>query len=102
MPPNPIEPDAQAKLSSPGLEKMRRFIGGLSIFTLVMSVPQAVAVWVERQVAGVSLVSWGAYLVSAVAWLLYGLRKRDPNIFLPCIGWIAVDAAVITGVLVHR
>jgi uncharacterized protein with PQ loop repeat len=66
-----------------------------------MSVPQALTIWIGRQAAGVSLISWSAYLVSALLWLVYGLQKRDRNIYLPCLGWIAVDAAVILGVLVQ-
>lgn len=97
MPPNPAAP--HALVPSPA---MKRLLGALSIFTLVMTLPQAVTVWSSRGVTGVSLISWGAYLFSAVVWLLYGLKKRDRNIFLPCLGWIAVDAAVILGVLIHR
>lgn len=47
------------------------------------------------------MLSWAAYLVSAVVWLWYGLQKRDKNIYLPCIGWILVDGAVIVGVLLY-
>ena len=97
MPPNPAAPHTLLPPST-----MRHLIGALSIFTLVMTVPQVVTVWVGRRAAGVSLLSWGAYLFSAVVWLVYGLQKRDRNIFLPCLGWIAVDGAVILGVLVNR
>jgi len=47
------------------------------------------------------MLSWGAYLVSAAVWLWYGLQKRDKNIYLPCIGWILLDCAVIAGTLVY-
>jgi hypothetical protein len=30
-----------------------------------------------------------------------GLKKHDRNIYLPCIGWIVLDAAVVAGVLVN-
>ena len=43
----------------------------------------------------------GGYLVSAVLWLWYGLGKRDKNIYLPCIGRIMLDSAVIVGALVY-
>jgi hypothetical protein len=33
---------------------------------------------------------------------LYGLQKHAPNIYLACLGWITLDAAVIVGVLVYR
>ena len=46
--------------------------------------------------------SWGAYLFSACLWFVYGLQKRDKTIYLACIGWIALDALIIVGVIVHR
>jgi hypothetical protein len=42
-----------------------------------------------------------AYFVSALFWFWYGVQKRDRNIYLPCIGWLALDGAVITGTLLY-
>jgi uncharacterized protein with PQ loop repeat len=67
---------------------------GLSIFTMAMTVPQILTIWVDRQAAGVSTLSWSAYLAVAVVWLWYGLRKRDANIYLPSVGWIILDSDV--------
>ena len=47
------------------------------------------------------MLSWTGYLVSAVVWLWYGLQKRDKNIYLPCIGWILLDTAVMVGVFFY-
>jgi uncharacterized protein with PQ loop repeat len=98
MPPNPTTP-LTAALPSPRLVK--RLLGGLSIFTLVMTIPQVLTIWVTHQAAGVSMLSWGAYLLSAAVWLWYGVQKRDKNIYLPCIGWLVLDIAVIVGALVY-
>jgi uncharacterized protein with PQ loop repeat len=73
----------------------------MSIATLLMTIPQVLTIWVGRQAAGVSVLSWSAYLASAVVWFWYGLSRRDRNIYLPCIGWILLDAAVIGGALVY-
>ena len=81
---------------------LRRLLGGMSVFTMLMTVPQVMTIWVGRQAAGVSLLSWSAYLISAVLWLWFGIRKRDKNIYLPCMGWIALDSGVIVGVLLYR
>ena len=67
-----------------------------------MTVPQVLTIWVGRNAGGVSLVSWVAYLVSAGLWFGYGLQKRDKTIYLACIGWIVLDAAIVAGVIVHR
>jgi uncharacterized protein with PQ loop repeat len=81
------------------LEKMLRL---LAVLTMVMTVPQVISVWSHDNVGGVSLVSWIAYLISSVAWLVYGLQKHDRTIWLVCIGWIVLDVAIVAGILVRQ
>jgi uncharacterized protein with PQ loop repeat len=73
----------------------------LSVFTMVMTVPQVWSVWVEGNVNGVSLLSWGAYLLSACLWFVHGLQRRDRTIWVACIGWVLLDAAVVLGVVLR-
>jgi uncharacterized protein with PQ loop repeat len=91
----PHEGQAVAQPSHAGLERMLRI---LSVVSMAMTVPQVVAVW-SAGAAGVSLASWSTYLVSACLWLVYGVRKRDPTIYVACIGWILLDAAIVAGIL---
>ena len=95
------DPANAGATASPSDTKLRSLLGAMSIFTMIMTIPQVLAIWVGQQAAGVSIVSWSAYLASAVFWLWYGIRKRDSNIYLPCLGWIALDGAVITGAVVY-
>jgi uncharacterized protein with PQ loop repeat len=81
--------------------KLRRVLGFTSGATLLMTIPQVLTIWLRHEAAGVSLISWSAYLASAALWLWYGIERRDRNIYLPCIGWLALDAGVIVGVLVY-
>ena len=80
---------------------LRRLLGGMSVFTLLMTVPQVVTIWVGHRAQGVSVVSWSAYLLSAVLWFGFGVQQRDRNIYLPCVGWAILDGAVIAGALVY-
>lgn len=80
---------------------MRRLLASMSVFTMLMTIPQVLTIWIGRRAAGVSLVSWSAYLLSAVLWFWYGVQKRDKNIYLPCIGWMVLDCAVILGVFTY-
>jgi uncharacterized protein with PQ loop repeat len=81
---------------------LRRLLGGMSVFTMFMTVPQVLTIWIGHVAAGVSVVSWSAYLLSAILWFWFGIRKGDKNIYLPCIGWIGLDTAVILGAIVYR
>jgi uncharacterized protein with PQ loop repeat len=95
MAPNPTPPTGEASTA------LRRVLGGMSIFTLLMTVPQVYTIWAGHQAAGVSVVSWSAYLLSALLWFWFGLQQKDKNIYLPCVGWIGLDGAVIVGALVY-
>jgi uncharacterized protein with PQ loop repeat len=96
MAPDPAHPAATTSETA-----FSRVLGAMSIFTMLMTIPQVLTIWVGHQAAGVSILSWGAYLLSAVLWFWYGFRKRDKNIYLPCVGWVGLDAAVIIGALVY-
>ena len=98
-PGGPAVQDLKDLHSARGLGKVLR---GFSVLTMLMTVPQVVTVWAGAAVGGVSLVTWLSYLLSAVLWLIYGIRKRDKTIYLACIGWIVLDSAVVIGVLLHR
>jgi uncharacterized protein with PQ loop repeat len=81
-----------------GLEKVLR---GLSVFTMLMTVPQVWTIWVGHDAGGVSALSWAAYLIAACLWFVYGLQKRDKTIYLACVGWVVLDAAVVAGVMMY-
>jgi uncharacterized protein with PQ loop repeat len=96
-----LDPTTPAAHAAGSDTVLRRLLGGMSVFTLLMTIPQVLTIWVGQQAAGVSILSWSAYLLSAVLWFWFGIRKRDKNIYLPCIGWIGLDGAVIVGAVVY-
>jgi uncharacterized protein with PQ loop repeat len=81
-----------------GLERVLRL---LSVLTMLMTVPQILTIWIGGNAAGVSLVSWASYLFAACLWFVYGIQKQDKTIYLACVGWVILDAAVVIGVIVH-
>ena len=80
------------------LEKTLRFA---AVGTMLMTVPQVWAVW-TTPASGVSLVSWIAYLLSSIAWLAYGVKKQDATICFANAGWVAMDVAIIVGILIRH
>jgi uncharacterized protein with PQ loop repeat len=82
-----------------GLERILRLV---SVLTMLMTVPQVLTIWIGGNAAGVSLVSWAAYLFAACLWFVYGLHKNDKTIYLACVGWVLLDAAIVIGVIVHN
>lgn len=96
--------DCAAVSPAPGAtpSRLEKVLRVLSVVTMLMTVPQVWAVWSSKGAPGVSPLSWGAYLFSACLWFIYGLQKRDKTIYLACIGWIVLDAAIVVGALWGR
>ena len=88
-------------VSPPGLSRLGTIISLMSAVTMLFTVPQVLEVWLGSA-SGVSLVSWAAYLVAACLWLIHGVRKHDKSIYVACIGWIILDAAIVIGVIVRQ
>ena len=93
---------AGAEPGRPPVTALERVLRSMSVLTMLMTVPQVVAIWIGRDARNVSLSSWATYLVSACLWFVYGIHKHDRTIWVPCIGWILLDAAIVIGVLVYR
>ena len=96
-----IDPMISARAGSTADALLRRALGGMSVFTLLMTVPQVYTIWIRHQAAGVSIPSWSAYLLGALLWFVHGVRSGDRNIYLACIGWIVLDVAVVAGAVVY-
>jgi uncharacterized protein with PQ loop repeat len=94
-------PESPALAGPSKASLLERIIRVLSVFTMLMTVPQVLAIWIRRDAHNVSLLSWGAYLLSACLWFVYGMRKHDKTIYLACIGWILLDAAIVIGVVIY-
>lgn len=77
-------------------------IYGIAILAPSMTIPQLYAVWMQRDVKGVSLITWMAYAVAAAFWLSYGLVKKDRPIIFANVGLMVIDILIVAGVLLYR
>ena len=99
LPPDCTPVSRQQRPASVGtLERILRL---LSVVTMLMTGPQITTIWIGGNVGGISLISWASYLFSACLWFVYGMQKHDKTIYLACVGWILLDAAVVIGVVMH-
>ncbi len=63
--------------------------------------PQVVEVFTGHS-AGVSLASWGGFLVCATLFFVYGLKHKIVPMVIANGIWIIMDILVIVGVLIQR
>lgn len=80
---------------------MHKAVYAAGIFGAVMTIPQITKIWIEKNAAGVSAISWSAYLAGAIVWLIYGITfKRKPIVFVYSI-WIVLEIIIIIGTIIY-
>ncbi len=86
-----------------GMKKtMDRFIYILTPVTVLIFVPQLAKIWIDKNISGVSLVSWFGMLIGSFFWFLYGIiHKEKPMIFVNiAIG--TIQFLIVLGILIYR
>ncbi len=71
------------------------------ILSPIITIPQLTTIWIQKNAAGVSIISWTSYLLVAFFWLIYGvIHKYKPLIFTYAI-WIVLDALIVIGTFLY-
>lgn len=73
----------------------------VAIFAPLMTIPQILAIWVNRNAQDVSLTTWILYTFAALFWLLYGIAHRNKPIIISNILWVVMQVPIIIGVLIY-
>jgi uncharacterized protein with PQ loop repeat len=71
-------------------------------FSALVYVPQLLQIWIEKNVAGISLLSWLGMLTGSLFWIFYGIvHKEKPILFINLIG-SSIMLFVVIGILIYR
>ena len=65
------------------------------------SIPQLWEIWMDRDAAGVSLVTWTLFLITSAVWLLYAINKRDRPLIISNGLWVVFEAFIMLGAFLY-
>lgn len=87
------------KILTPKLGIFDRIVLVVSVIYPLSALPQALAVFAGKT-EGVSLLSWGFFLVCASLFLTYGIRRRVLPMIISNSIWLIMDALVVIGIFI--
>ncbi len=80
------------------LDSLAYLMGGM---TVIVNVPQLIAVWTAPNLVGVSLVSWCGFLLASCFWLFYGILHRQKPIIAVNGMLLLVQTAIVAGIILR-
>ncbi len=70
-----------------------------AIATPIMTLPQLSKAWSANN-QGASVVTWGAYVIIAIVWLLYALKNRDKPLIILETSAVVLYSLIVLGLLI--
>ncbi|PIQ77108.1 hypothetical protein COV82_06305 [Candidatus Peregrinibacteria bacterium CG11_big_fil_rev_8_21_14_0_20_46_8] len=94
----------QKREQYPHPDKLIRFFDGVIIamgfIVPLFTIPQAMEIWVNKSAAGLSAITWMAYLANTIVWTIYGILHRTKPIVLTFSLMTSINIVIVTGIVV--
>ena len=80
------------------MDKTIYFVG---IFGPLMTIPQLIKIFYEKNAVGVSAISWLGYSIAALFWISYGIMHKEKPIIFTYLLWFVLDIVIVIGALIY-
>ena len=76
------------------------YLGYLAgLLTVASFVPQVIRAWRTKQTDALSIGTFALIITSGVAWVTYGVLKRDMPVIATNVGMVALNVAIVAAKL---
>jgi uncharacterized protein with PQ loop repeat len=73
----------------------------VSIAGPIFTVPQIVDIYIGKDASGVSLITWGAYTLFSIPWIMYGFVHKERVLIVNNTLWLIANGLVVVGALMY-
>ncbi len=89
----------------PHPDKFKRFMDKaiyvVAILGPIMTLPQVINIWINKNASGVSVISWSSYVILSLFWLTYGILHKEKPIIFTSVLWIILDILIAVGAVIY-
>lgn len=73
----------------------------VGILTAAFNLPQLLQIWVNKNIEGVSLISWAGFTVTSLFWFCYALFHKEKVLIVTFGVTLIFQALIVLGILVN-
>lgn len=67
----------------------------------LLTIPQAYTILIDKQVEGVSLLTWSFYLLASVLFAVFGIIHKEKLLIITYVPFVAVEALIVAGLIIY-
>lgn len=84
------------------LTSVDRLMSVAAVLFPLMALPQVYEIYSKHNVAGVSLLSWVAFMALGLIFLAYGIMHKIKPFIVTQVLWFIIDFLMVGGILLYR
>lgn len=65
-------------------------------------IPQLITIWIDKDISGLSLLTWSLLAIGSLLWLIYGIARRMPAIIAGNTLLTIFNCLIVIGILSFR
>jgi len=77
-------------------------IYGVVIIGPLMNLPQLFQIWIKKNAAGVSVISWASFALFSVIWMIYGIIHKEKPLIIMNTALIVIQGLIVAGILLYK
>jgi uncharacterized protein with PQ loop repeat len=89
----------------PSIDKKKNLMDKLIYLVIfiapIMTIPQILKIWVEKNASGLSIFSWGTYAIGSMLWLSYGFLHKEKPLIISHAIWTILHVLIIIGIIFY-
>jgi hypothetical protein len=85
-----------------GVRWLDNLVSVVSVIFPLSTLPQLYEIWVRKQTAGVSLLTWSGFLLMQIPLFVYAVVHKEKRLQVMFGLWCMLQAGVVLGILLYR
>jgi len=73
-----------------------------AILSPLFTLPQLFQIWQQKNVQGLSLLTWGGYTLGSLLWCSYGILHKEKPIIITNLMLFIIYLAIVVGIFIYR
>ena len=80
---------------------LENLVGVIALVYPLSAIPQIIEIWMNKNVEGVSLLTWSLFLVLTIPLIIYAIVKKDRKLTIMWSLWSLGYVAIILGLILY-
>lgn len=79
-----------------------KFIYAGGFAGVIFSIPQVASVWIGKNVAGLSLITWLSFLIGTLCWLFYAIVHKEKPMMIINLAFSFLNLLIVIGIILFK